>query len=337
MARLITIAGGGLAGLSVGLGLSARSVPVELHEAGAYPRHRVCGEFISGVSDQVLDQLGVLPCLSDALRLETMSWHRAHGRILNARLPKPALALSRHTLDLRMKTVLAKTGVKICENSRLPEEPRDGLLWCGGRPASRGGAVGLKAHYDGLALDADLEMHMGQGAYLGLCRLEGGRVNACGLFPAGSLKISRKDDLLVEAVSAAKLTLLAARLKSATQVPGSLVGVSAFRPGWQSHGPAASVGDARVIIPPFAGNGMSMAFEGAHIAVEEMVGFSTGKMTWKTAVERLNSRSRRHFRTRIQLATLIHPFLTHPSGQFLLSIGIRSGMIPLGSVFNLLR
>ena len=337
MARLITIAGGGLAGLSVGLGLNARSVPVELHEAGAYPRHRVCGEFISGVSEKVLSQLGVLPCLSDALRLETMTWHRSQGQILKARLPRPALALSRHTLDLRMKTALAEAGVKVSENSRLPEVHREGFLWCGGRPASKGGAVGLKAHYEGLVLDADLEMHMGQGAYLGLCRVEGGRVNACGLFPAGSLKNSRKDDLLAEAVSAAKLTQLAARLKSAAQVPGSLVGVSAFRPGWQGRAPAASVGDARAIIPPFAGNGMSMAFEGALMAVEEMVDFSTGKTPWEAALERLNSRTRRHFCTRLQIAMVIHPFLTHPSGQFLLSACIRSKMVPLNTVFSLLR
>ncbi len=337
MAGLITIAGGGLAGLSVGLGLRSHSIPVELHEAGTYPRHRVCGEFISGVSERVLSQLGVLPCLADALRLETMTWHQSGGRILKERLPKPAMALSRHTLDLRMKTALADAGGIIHESSRLPEVPREGFLWCGGRRISEGGAVGLKAHYEGMTLDADLEMHMGRGAYLGLCRVEGGRVNACGLFPSGALKNARKEDLLTEAVATAGLTTLARRLKSASQVHGSLVGVSAFRPGWQGQSHAASAGDASVIIPPFAGNGMSMAFEGALIAVEEMLDFSNGKIPWETAVRRMHQRSRRQFRTRVQIALLIHPFLTHPLGQFLLSACIRSGMVPLGTVFSLLR
>ncbi|MEX1117196.1 MAG: hypothetical protein WEB60_00235 [Terrimicrobiaceae bacterium] len=337
MARVITIGGGGLAGLSVGLGLSANNVPVELHEAGAYPRHRVCGEFISGVSEDVLSRLGVLPCLSDALKLETMTWYRPRGRILKSRLPKPALALSRHSLDLRMKTALESAGAMIHENSRLPDVPREGFLWCGGRPATKGGAVGLKAHYEDLKLEADLEMHMGQGAYLGLCRVEGGRVNACGLFPEGSLKASRKLDLLAEAVMAAKLTSLAARLRSATQVPGSLVGVSAFRPGWQSAKSTATVGDARAIIPPFAGNGMSMAFEGALMAVEEISNYSSGKTSWEVALGRLESRTRRQFRTRLQIAMMLHPFLTHSTGQVLLSVCIRSGMVPLGTVFSLLR
>ena len=45
----ISIAGGGLAGLSLGIALQSRGVSVTLHEASTYPRHRVCGEFISGV------------------------------------------------------------------------------------------------------------------------------------------------------------------------------------------------------------------------------------------------------------------------------------------------
>ena len=44
----ITIIGGGLAGLSLGIGLRQNGVPVTIIEAGQYPRHRVCGEFISG-------------------------------------------------------------------------------------------------------------------------------------------------------------------------------------------------------------------------------------------------------------------------------------------------
>jgi 2-polyprenyl-6-methoxyphenol hydroxylase-like FAD-dependent oxidoreductase len=42
----ITIVGGGLAGLTLGIGLRRRGVPTTLWEAGHYPRHRVCGEFI---------------------------------------------------------------------------------------------------------------------------------------------------------------------------------------------------------------------------------------------------------------------------------------------------
>lgn len=55
----ITIVGGGLAGLTLGVGLRQRGVPVAIHEAGHYPRHRVCGEFISGRGQATLARLGL--------------------------------------------------------------------------------------------------------------------------------------------------------------------------------------------------------------------------------------------------------------------------------------
>src|SRR5204862_7913249 len=53
----INIIGGGLAGLTLGIGLRRREIPVTLWETGAYPRHRVCGEFISGQGQEVLARL----------------------------------------------------------------------------------------------------------------------------------------------------------------------------------------------------------------------------------------------------------------------------------------
>ncbi|MFZ9874958.1 MAG: NAD(P)-binding protein, partial [Candidatus Methylacidiphilales bacterium] len=46
--KTVEIVGGGLAGLTLGLCLRQKGVPVDLFEAGTYPRHRVCGEYLSG-------------------------------------------------------------------------------------------------------------------------------------------------------------------------------------------------------------------------------------------------------------------------------------------------
>ena len=59
--KAITVIGGGLAGLTLGIGLRQCGVPVTIWEAGRYPRHRVCGEFISGNGQAVLERLGLLP------------------------------------------------------------------------------------------------------------------------------------------------------------------------------------------------------------------------------------------------------------------------------------
>jgi len=62
----ITIAGGGLAGLTLGIGLRQRGVPVTLQEGGRYPRHRVCGEFISGRGQETLARFGLRDLLERA-------------------------------------------------------------------------------------------------------------------------------------------------------------------------------------------------------------------------------------------------------------------------------
>ena len=69
----ITIVGGGLAGLTLGVALRQRDVPVTLYEAGSYPRHRVCGEFICGRGIDVLHTLGLYPKFVAAGAVEARS------------------------------------------------------------------------------------------------------------------------------------------------------------------------------------------------------------------------------------------------------------------------
>ena len=57
-ARPIEVVGGGVAGLALGLALRRANIPVTVYEAGDFPRHRVCGEFISGLDDRTRDALG---------------------------------------------------------------------------------------------------------------------------------------------------------------------------------------------------------------------------------------------------------------------------------------
>ncbi|MFT6498530.1 MAG: 2-polyprenyl-6-methoxyphenol hydroxylase-like FAD-dependent oxidoreductase, partial [Akkermansiaceae bacterium] len=72
--KKIEIAGGGLAGLSLGIALRRFGIPVLLREASTYPRHRVCGEFINGVTENTLEVLGISPVFSDALRHRSTRW-----------------------------------------------------------------------------------------------------------------------------------------------------------------------------------------------------------------------------------------------------------------------
>src|SRR5258708_40049714 len=110
--QTITIAGGGLAGLTLGIGLRQRGIPVALWEAGSYPRHRVCGEFISGNGPAILRRLGLLPLLENAgaIRVNSAAFISGTNCSPVRTLPSPALALSRYRLDAALADEFQRLG-----------------------------------------------------------------------------------------------------------------------------------------------------------------------------------------------------------------------------------
>src|SRR5436190_7443798 len=97
----ITIVGGGLAGLTLGIGLRRSGVPVELWEAGHYPRHRVCGEFVSGRGLETLARLGLTAKLrkAGAIDASTVAFFSSRQSSTPRALPQNALCLSRYVFD----------------------------------------------------------------------------------------------------------------------------------------------------------------------------------------------------------------------------------------------
>ena len=275
MSRTITIAGGGLAGLPLGIGLRRRGVPVTLLEAGTYPRHRVCGEFICGVADDL---------------------------------------------------------------------PPEAAVWSSGRRRfSAGEWLGLKCHLRGFEMDTDLQMHFGRNCYVGLSRVEGDTVNLCGLFKQRrELKAGARADLLLAYLRGNDLEHLADQVESGDIDPESLLGVSAFRLGRQARRAEATdhrlhLGDSHAMIPPFTGNGMTMAFQSAEIAVRPLYEFSRGKIAWRQAVSQIRHAHQQRFASRLRWAMRLHPFLLRPSGQKMLVAMAKLRVVPFGLFFRQTR
>lgn len=333
--RRIEIIGGGLAGLSLGIALRRASVPVTVHEAGGYPRHRVCGEFITGLASSTIDRLGLQRALSGALRHREVAWSVGGRTPQIQRLPAPALGLSRHLLDDRLATMLVELGGELRTHSRIEDLASvAGRVYSTGRRRSKDSRwLGLKVHVRGLRLTRDLEMHLGDHCYVGLARIGDNAVNVCGLFRRRPLR-GQGVALLDEYLRAGGLGLLAERLESAAPDVESFCAVAAL--GFDRRTRSDSricLGDASAMIPPFTGNGMAMAFQSAELALEPLVEFARGRADWAMTCRVINTALRRRFRMRLASADAFHPFLLRPSRQRWFAALGRTRLLPFGPLY----
>ena len=318
-ARRVTLVGGGLAGLTLGIGLRQRGVPVELFDAGAYPRHRVCGEFISGHGLDVLAKLGLAGAVraSGAQDAVTAQFHAGATAGTVQRLPKAALCISRFTLDALLARRFASIGGELHCGGRwrgdaAGEGVGEGVVLASGRRAAPkvGGWkwFGLKAHARGVRLAAELEMHLTTEGYVGLCRVEDGCVNVCGLFRRRGDETELAPDWK-ERLSGEPDSILRERLDRADWVEESFSAVAGLdlRPRHPDPADATCrVGDALTMIPPFTGNGMSMALESAAFAMEPLARWSRGATAWSAAVAEIASTCEGAFRSRLRWAEWMH-------------------------------
>lgn len=342
----VTIAGGGLAGLSLANGLRLRGIPVTVHEARSYPRHRVCGEFISGVAADTLEALGIRPVFGDACLLESVAWFSHDRKVHEGLLPEPAFGISRYRLDQRLHDLAVERGAVVHERSgRSPLEMcGPGQVWATGRglepPFGRRMWIGLKCHFRGLPLEADLEMHLGREGYIGLARIEDERVNVCGLFRTSYGGRLSKIGLLYDYISRTGNAALVQRLREAEPDLASFTAVAGFKLGdrhpWSGM-ELCGIGDAERMIPPFTGNGMSMAFQSAELALDPLARWSEGSLPWEDCLAAVRAALQGKFQRRMKAASFMHPLLFRSAGRRLIgSLGV-SGLLPFRPLLSLVR
>lgn len=332
----IEIVGGGLAGLSLGIALRRAGVPVAVFEAGDYPRHRVCGEFIAGLQPHTIDALGLDSILAGARPHRQVAWFRNGREFRRQPLSETAWALSRYELDARLARTFVEYGGELRTHQRIDPAPQPGRINATGRSRVRSSWVGLKLHVRGLALAGGLEMHLGREAYVGLCKLPDGLVNVCGLFRHAA-GISGGDSALVSNLRANGLETLAERIAAAQPEQGSATAVAGFgfAPAPLRRDPR--VGDALGMLPPFLGNGMAAAFEAAEEALPVLVNWSRGGLGWTEACDHIETRMRHRFHHRQRWGNALHGFLIAPRRQRWFAALAGAHWLPLNPLYRTLH
>jgi hypothetical protein len=230
-------------------------------------------------------------------------------------LSEPALSISRFVLDDLLAKEFRQLGGELRESERWRgAEFAEGMMRASGRrvqPAVNGWRwFGLKVHARRVALKADLEMHLSSSGYLGMSRLTGGEVNICGLFrrPARARDgLANWQDILRGAEGSHRRE----RLREAEFDKSSFCSVAglSLEPRRAAAFEDCCIGDAITMIPPVTGNGMSMAFESAEMAIAPLAQYSEGKISWNEARQTIAQNCDVTFARRLAWAAILQRLL----------------------------
>lgn len=260
-APAVQIVGAGPAGSMAALAALREGARVRIYEKSTFPRHKVCGEFLSPAILTLLRRAG---CETDFLKLEPaiLREMRLHfgAAAIRHRLPEPAFGLSRYALDRLLLDRAAAKGAELIREQRgtAAEVANEPVIVSTGRksiaPRSSDRLFGFKAHFNGPVNDA-VELFFFENCYAGVSAVENGETNVCGLAPEHKLRACgfHPSELLDGCAP------LAERLRPLTRtmdwlVTGPLVFSAApVAPDAPLTYPA---GDALAFIDPFTGSGI---------------------------------------------------------------------------------
>jgi flavin-dependent dehydrogenase len=155
---------------------------------------------------------------------------------------------------------------------------------------------------------------------MGMSWLKDGEVNICGLFrrPAAGGTGTPAD--WREMMRGPPGTARYERLERAEFDEGSFCSVAglSLEPRRAAAARDCRVGDAITMIPPVTGNGMSMAFESAELAIEPLAAYSGGQTAWNDAESDIALRCDERFSQRLAWAGFLQRLMFMPRLQNIL-------------------
>jgi menaquinone-9 beta-reductase len=255
----IDVFGGGPAGSSAAISAALHGAPVRIFEQSRLPKHKVCGEFLSPEIVPLLEKLGVWPAFA-ALAPSRIGSVRLQfgGRSKRWSLAEPAYGLSRYRFDNLLLEHARSLGTEII-HKRADSGGRPVVILAHGRrfQGKKPRFFGFKAHYFGPQNDI-LELVFTADAYVGICSIEDGRTNVCGIASEHYLASAGFDvDELLWAIPAVRERLTPVSRGMDWKITGPLLFGKRFTaPLEEGVYPA---GDALGFVDPFTGTGILSA------------------------------------------------------------------------------
>lgn len=334
----IIIIGGGLAGLVSAIHLSRQGLSVIVVEKHAYPKHKVCGEYISNEVLPYLQYLGADPMVTGAKKISRFLLSTTSGKTTETVLPLGGFSVSRYTLDHFLMQNAIKNNAVVLQDTVTDVQfqgdtfhvsSREGLhlsakvvIGAFGKRSNLDVAldrdfiktkspfVGVKTHMQGTFPEDLVALHNFRGGYCGVSQVENGNLNVCYLANYKSFQQYKNIDAFNREVLYRNPHLKQV-FESCTPVfenPLSISQVS-FSDKTTVHNHMLMCGDAAGMIHPLSGNGMAMAIHSGKIASELILDYFNKKIRSRQELEQLYSRQWNHeFRNRIITGRILQSF-----------------------------
>jgi flavin-dependent dehydrogenase len=296
----VIIIGGGLAGLTSAIHLSKLGFKVTVIEKNSYPKHKVCGEYIS---NEVLPYFSWLNLNISELRptaINKLQFSTLNGKVINSELPLGGFGVSRYALDLFLYEKALANGCVILQDnaenivfndnrftittSKKAVLDSEVVIGAFGKRSNvdqklnrdfiqkKSSWLAVKAHYSGDFPNDLVGLHNFKGGYCGVSKVEDNKINICYLADYDTFKkhknIEEYQDKVVSKNPHMKAVFNNCNLLFDKPITISQISFSK-KEAVEDH--ILMIGDTAGLIHPLCGNGMAMAIHSAKI-VSELIG-----------------------------------------------------------------
>lgn len=330
----VAVIGGGPAGTSAAITAARLGARVIILEAGEFPRHKVCGEFVSAESLDVLrDLLRLTPGAEQQLRaapaIDQTRLFLA-GRVIQAQVAPPALSIPRYALDFLLWQAAQQAGVEarsscevgsvhgnrpfLLETSRGEVCARTVIVAAGRwskfksrTPIPDGPKwIGAKAHYREHQTARSTDLYFFEHGYCGVQPVADDVVNACAMVRSDRAK-SLDEVLALHPVLAERSRNWQLVMQPVTTAPLLHLAPQPVRDSMMF------VGDAAAFIDPFVGDGISIALRSGRLAATVLRAFLDGRSSLDSALAAYENGYAQQFEPLIAAAARIRGVLSWPA------------------------
>lgn len=333
----IIIIGGGLAGLTAGIHLSKLGRTVLLFEKNDFPKHKVCGEYISNEVLPYFDFLEIDLSSLSPVNIAKTELSTVSGKSISAMLPLGGFGVSRYALDHLLYQKALANGCKIIIDAVINIEfhndkfaistaenqfQSDLVIGAFGKRSAmdqklhrnfidkKSPWLAVKAHYTGVFPNNLVALHNFRGGYCGVSNVENNAINICYLANYESFKKYKNLDEYQE-----KVLFQNPHLKKIFENSQLLFDkpITISQISFERKNPVDNhilmVGDTAGLIHPLCGNGMAMAIHSAKIAVELIVDYKNGVISRIELEKKYTEKWQHHFSQRIRIGRFLAALL----------------------------